>query len=130
MKYTTGTKTHCEAVQAAADKLLGYPKTAKGGAAFSGDAAKVAADALLLTGQKEFVPVPGPDVEMPTYAKPRKHPTTDEHAYPITGDMLEALEDQDKRARCSLMELIKLDTAKATAAELTEDWDDQGEDDG
>jgi hypothetical protein len=130
-KHTVGTKAHCDSVSAAANKLMGYPKQAKGGAVFTGDAEQVAADAYLLTGQEEFVPVPGPDVEMPTYAQVRKHPVRNEYAYPVT----EAIEDAyltGGAAPLTLAEDELLFDALDYAEELPADWDpdDQGDDDG
>lgn len=122
MRYTVGTKTHCEAVQAAADKLMGYPRLAKGGAAFTGDAVKVAADALLLTGQADFVPRPGPDVSLPHYAGVRRHPTYSNFAFPITQDF-EDKYVQDSGDGLSLDEDELLFDAIDGAQELPPSWD-------
>jgi len=121
MKYTIGTKTHCEAVQAAADKLLGYPRTAKAPKPKPATK-KLQADAYLLTGQEEFEPRKGPDVTMATYAEVRRHPKREEYAYPITADIEKAstasLGAGDKQA---------IDDAKASAVTLSEDWESDAE---
>lgn len=116
-KHYIGTKAACEAVQTAADKLLGYPKTVTDGLVQDKEPEQLAADALLLTGQDEFVERFVAEVQMPTYAKVRKHPAKDEHAYPID-------EKLDKASTASLGSTDKaaLDDAKAAAAELPQDW--------
>ena len=87
MKYTVGTKAHCEAVQAAADKLMGYPKTATKHAVIAKDEEQLAADAKLLTGCEEFVERFTAAVTMPTFAEVRRHPTYSQFAYPIPEDL-------------------------------------------
>jgi hypothetical protein len=105
-KHFIGTQAQCEDVQAAVDLALGYPKTVTKGLV-QDKAPGLAADALMLTGQEEFVERFVPEVVMPTYAKVRKHPKRDEYAYPVSGVTDQAVLDE--------------------AVDLPEDWNDQGE---
>ena len=123
MKYTVGTKFHCESVKAAADKLLGYPRTVKAPKPKPATE-KMKADAYLLTGQEDFEVQQGPDVTMITFAEVRKHPKQELWAYPIAADLSTELAKPSASDKLTVGELLTLDVAEDAAAELDETWDD------
>jgi hypothetical protein len=106
MKHSTGTKAHCDKLSEIADGIFGYPSR---GIRFGGGK------------HHELGDTPGPGWTT-KHANVRKHPTKDEHAYPIDDKLQDAPTDG-----LGLADQQTLEDAKAVAAELPEDWDDQGE---
>lgn len=121
-KHHTGTKASCDAVQAAANRLMGYPKTVTKGLKQDKDEAKLAANARLITGQEEFVERFVGEVEMPTYAKVRRHPTYSQFAYPITADLEIAYLDAGALALSVEDDELLFDAVDG-AKDLPESWD-------
>lgn len=130
-KHHIGTEQSCQEIATAADKLLGYPRDVTEGLRQYVDELKLAANAFLLTGQKDFVEVFVDRVAMPTYAKPRKHPSKKLWAYPVTAKLASELQSMSAADKLTPDELLTLDLAEDGAEELGKDWDpedDQGED--
>ena len=103
MKHYIGTKAECEAVQAATDKALGYPKQGRH------------------SGGGRHTPIsdePGGEGWTMTHGRLRKHPTKDEHAYPIDDEVEKA-----KTASLTTAEKQVVDDAKSAAKELPDDWE-------
>jgi hypothetical protein len=115
MSHTTGTKASVEAVQADTDTLMGYPR--KGVHVGGGRHAEM---------PDTFIPgAPGWTEHQ---AAVKKHPTKDEYAIELGGDVAAALADPEKRKRLSAAKLAALEAKQAAAEELPADW--QGDDDG
>lgn len=109
MSYITGIKAEIEAVQADVDKLMGCPCK---GVHVGGGRHAVIPD--------EFATGAPGWTEHHTGIK--KHPTRDDYAIELDGEVATALADPEKRKRLAATKLAALEAKHATAKALSADW--------